>query len=90
MKDNDYALLIKELEDGNKQRIQYFEYLLMDKIELLQAIEQHKKLQSELSEGNAFYSTQFESARRLSLNPSQEWKDFQQDFIERARSQTTY
>jgi hypothetical protein len=91
LKKRDFEPLIERTENEYKKRIQYFEYLLLDKIELLQAIEQHKKLQLELSEGNAHYSSMFDNAKRLSANPSfQEWKDFQNEYIERARSQTTH
>lgn len=48
--------------------MQYHEYLLMDKIELLQAIEQHKKAIASLTEEKAMFSEYVENARRLSMN----------------------
>jgi len=69
-KEIEYNLLQKELEDDYERRIQHYEYSLMDKIELLQAIEQHKRELHALTEEKALYFDYLQNARKLSSIPS--------------------
>jgi hypothetical protein len=50
------------------KRVQYYEYMLMDKIELLQAIELHKREVTSLNEQKSMFYEYLQNAKRLSTN----------------------
>lgn len=58
------------MEEDYRKRLQYYEYLLMDKIELLQAIEQHKREALQMADQKAIYSGFVSNAKRLSQRAS--------------------
>jgi len=64
-KNENWQQLLNEIENDYTMRVQYHEYLLMDKIELLQAIELHKASVTSLSEERKMFYEYLENAKRL-------------------------
>lgn len=63
---NNYTKFISLLEQDYYSRVQYQEYLVMDKIELLQAVELHKKTLHSLQQEMKLFTEYLQNARRLS------------------------
>ncbi len=68
--ENDFRKLAEEMEREHTMKLQYYEYLLMDKIELLQAIEEHKKELAFLMEEKQLFIEYLENAKNLSQKMS--------------------